>query len=107
MKEQSTYSMVLTTVNTRESGEKLAFLILEKKLAACIQISEIKSIYTWQDEVQKEVEYLMRIKTKKSLYPELAECIIQNHSYEIPQIVEIPITNGLDTYLNWIEENTK
>jgi periplasmic divalent cation tolerance protein len=106
MDEQSKYSMVLTTVDSRETGEKLAFFILEKKLAACIQISEIKSYYPWEGEIQQEVEHLIRIKTRKSLYKSLEDCISENHPYETPQIIEVPITNGLDSFLGWIDQNT-
>lgn len=101
-----TYCIILTTCPNNEEAEALALKILEEKLAACVQLSAITSFYHWKGKTCQEPEIRLLIKTEESLYKNLEEFILRNHSYEIPQIVQIPITNGSDAYLGWIYENT-
>jgi periplasmic divalent cation tolerance protein len=84
----------------------LAELLVSRRLAACVQITDIRSCYTWKDKTVKEPEQLLLIKTASHLYPEVEKTILENHSYEVPEIVQIPIAQGFDRYLGWISENT-
>jgi periplasmic divalent cation tolerance protein len=101
--EQNNFIIVLTTVETEQQAEELVQRILEKKLAACVRLQKIKSHYWWNGEVQHSDEYLLSIKTKTELFPNVSEFIKQNHPYEIPEIVQIPITDGSDEYFEWME----
>ncbi len=107
MHENSKYSVIITTCGTRESAEKIAGALLDQKLAACIQIFDVTSLYTWKGQVNKDNESLLLIKAKAELYNEIEECIRQNHTYEVPEIVQLPIVNGFSSYLQWISEVSK
>jgi periplasmic divalent cation tolerance protein len=100
---QSSFAIVLTTVESEQQAGELAQKILEERLAACVQIHKIRSRYWWNGKIEHGDEYLLSIKTKVDLFSDLSEFIKQNHSYEIPEIVQIPITGGSDKYLEWME----
>lgn len=101
------YCMILVTCDSDASAQDLAGKLLENKLAACVQIHPVTSIYTWENKVHKEPEFRMVIKTRTRLYPELEKFIFKHHSYEVPQIIQVPIDRGLESYLGWISDNTK
>lgn len=96
------YSIVLTTVGLENDAEVLAEKLLKAKLAACIQIQKINSFYTWNGNIERSDEYLLSIKTRTDLFENISEFIKQNHSYEVPEIVQIPTTNGSNEYLDWL-----
>jgi periplasmic divalent cation tolerance protein len=104
---ETNYSMVITTTNSEETASALARSILAAKLGACVQVQSIKSFYTWKGEQCSEPEFLLLIKTKHELYADLAEHIKANHSYETPEIIEVPVLQGSHEYLNWIKESTR
>ena len=79
---------------------------MDKKLAACGQIFPIESIYFWQSKVCDENESMLLIKSKTALFDEIKAVIKKNHPYEVPEIVQIPITTGLPEYLGWIDDCT-
>jgi periplasmic divalent cation tolerance protein len=101
--ERSNFIIVLTTVEDEQQAEDLAQKILEERLAACVKIQKIKSRYWWNGKIDHSDEYLLSIKTKADLFPNISEFIKQNHPYETPEIVQIPITDGLDEYFEWME----
>jgi periplasmic divalent cation tolerance protein len=88
------YCVVMTTCAKREEAEILAGKIIENRLAACVQLSEIVSFYTWEGDMCKDPEIRLTIKTTDALFPELESFITANHSYDVPQIV-IPICTPL------------
>jgi periplasmic divalent cation tolerance protein len=100
---QSDFIIVLTTVETEQQAEDLAQKVLERRLAACVQIQKIKSRYWWNGKIQHSDEYLLSIKTRANLFSKLSEFIKENHPYETPEIVQIPIVAGSDEYFEWIE----
>lgn len=104
---ESEYSIVMTTCPSTETAKGLIDGLLNKKLAACIQSLDIKSNYFWQGSINEDKEVLLLIKTRKEFYCEIQEFIKSNHSYEIPEIIEVPIKGGFLGYLNWIDEVTK
>jgi len=101
------YCVVITTCDKREEAESLAGRIVENRLAACVQLSKIESLYTWEGKLCNDPEIRLMIKTKQTLYKELADFIVANHSYEVPQIISLGIENGTADYLGWIDEVTK
>ena len=99
------YSLITTTTNDINSAKKIAKLLIENRLAACVQLIPIESIYSWQNKINEEKEVTLLIKSKTDLFEKIKTVIMENHDYEVPQIIQIPITNGLPQYLNWIEDN--
>jgi len=96
------YSMVITTTRDNESAKKLAGALLEARLAACVQFLPAESMYIWQGAICIDNETVLFIKTKTALLDKLTVTIKENHSYEIPEIIQLPITDGSPDYLKWI-----
>jgi periplasmic divalent cation tolerance protein len=100
--------VVLTTVETQEEGVRLASLLIERKLAACVQIlPQMISIYRWQGAVEQASEALLLIKTTRTAYSQLEAVIKQHHSYQTPEIIALPIEAGLPEYLAWLADSVK
>ncbi len=96
-----------TTYPNQKQAKNLAQILLDKKLAACIQFIKIESMYFWDKKIQNDSEILVRIKTKNSLFLEVEKIIKKHHSYENPQIISTQMNQGSEQYLNWIDLNTK
>jgi periplasmic divalent cation tolerance protein len=94
--------LVLTTVATKQFANDLAHSIVGARLAACVQIQPVQSVYRWKGEVCAEAEYLLAIKTTAGRYADLEQHIRANHSYETPEIVRLPIAGGSPEYLGWV-----
>ncbi|HEY7183044.1 MAG TPA: divalent-cation tolerance protein CutA [Blastocatellia bacterium] len=95
--------VVLTTLENQEDGERLAMLLLEGGLAACVQIlPPMTSIYRWQGAVERASEILLLIKTTRPAYPRLETVIKENHPYQTPEIIALPVEAGLGDYLSWL-----
>ncbi len=101
------FSVILTTLKDKLEAESLAKILLEEKLCACIQLFPISSYYHWAGKVEDSTEFLLLIKTKKELYSEVEKRILECHSYDIPEIISLPIENGFSGYLDWIKKETK
>ena len=101
------YCMVMTTFSDEAIGKKMIHSLIEKRLAACVQVQAIDSYYHWKGEVNQDQEKLVMIKTTSTLYSEVEAEILANHDYETPEIVQLPITAGLPDYLNWIRSECK
>ena len=102
----TSYAVVLTTVRSREDARKIAEKLLSERLAACIQMVPIDSLYTWKGEMTAESEVLLLVKTRREQYAELEKAIVSVHDYETPEILLLPVAKGLPAYLNWIDEVT-
>jgi periplasmic divalent cation tolerance protein len=98
--------MVLVTCGSESDARGLASKIVNRKLAACVQMNPVVSIYTWDGQVQTENETRLVIKTRTSLYPDLEAFILSHHAYEVPQILQVPVTTGLTAFLEWIDQTT-
>src|SRR3954469_24671242 len=98
--------MILTTAPTREEAASIAKLLIDEKLAACVQILPIESFYFWQGKTQNEPETLLLIKTRTALFETAIARIKAVHSYTVPEIVAMPFSAGFAGYLNWIGEVT-
>lgn len=101
------FCLVLTTCGDRATAERLATLLLQRRLVACVQLQEIHSFYRWEGEVQSDPEVLLLIKTRTAAYAALEASIRELHDYQVPEIVQLPITRGLTDYLNWVREETR
>lgn len=100
--------VVLVTVPSPEVGKKIAKALLEKKLAACVNIQRgIESYFWWEGEIQEEEECLLIIKTKLSLFSEVEYMVRVNHPYTVPEIIGLPIAKGFRGYLDWISRETR
>ena len=98
--------VMMTTVSSETDADKLASTLVTAKAAACVQIMPIRSCYFWDGKVNNDAEYLLLIKTRAALYDRAAELIKQNHSYEVPEIISLPVTAGSAPYLGWIDAVT-
>lgn len=95
--------IILTTVSTKKEGESIASKLIEKKLAACVNIlPRMTSIYRWENTINKEDEFLLIIKTAEYLEQEVYEFIRDNHSYEVPEIITLGINNIDKKYSKWL-----
>jgi periplasmic divalent cation tolerance protein len=98
---------VLTTTGSEQEAEAIATLLVERRLAACVQVAgPVASTYRWQGEVEREREWQCLIKTTAPLYPEVEAAIRAAHSYDEPEIVATPIVAGSPGYLSWIDKNS-
>ena len=99
--------MILTTAGSRQEADRLARTLVSSRLAACVQVTPISSTYMWKEELRSEPEFLLLIKTQAGRYDEIQAAILRDHSYEVPEIVQLPIERGFDRYLGWISANTE
>ena len=99
--------LVLTNLPDRAAAEALAAQLVERRVAACVNIlSPCRSVYRWRGEVQHDEEHPLLIKTTLEIYPALERAIRAGHPYELPEIVAVPIERGLPEYLRWLAEET-
>ena len=97
------FAIILTTVSAVEEGESIANILVEKHLAACVNIiPKINSVYRWEGQIQSESEVLLIIKTTKDLETKVYREVQNVHSYDIPELITLPITNGSEAYLDWM-----
>ena len=100
------YIIVLSTCPSRDEAHDLAAGLVGEKLAACVQCTPITSCYSWNDTITMAEEIQLAIKTRASLYQKVEHFIQTRHSYEVPEIVAIPILKGSASYLQWISSVT-
>lgn len=98
--------IIQTTISSKEEAKKIAKILIEGKLAACVHLKEIEAIYSWDNALCCENETLLSIKTKKELFFKVKSKILELHSYDVPEIIEIDISNISENYLKFIKENT-
>ncbi len=100
--------LVITHLPDRESAARLARALVDKRLAACINIlSPCRSLYRWKGAVESAEEFPMLIKTTRNRYPELEAAIRAGHPYELPEIIAVPLAAGLPAYIEWVEAETR
>jgi len=101
------YSIVVATAVDKDSAREIARLLVEKRLAACVQMFPIESVYQWQGKVCEENETTLFIKSRTALFDEIKAAIREAHAYEVPEIIQVPIADGLREYLRWIDDCTE
>lgn len=100
--------LVFTNLPDRASAERLADLLVERRLAACVNIlAPCRSVYRWQGAVQHDEEHPMLMKTTAERYGALEQALREGHPYELPEIIAVPVESGLPAYLDWVTAETK
>lgn len=98
--------VVLTTTGSQEEAQNIARALVERRLAACVNIMpRIISIYRWEPNIDTAEECLLLIKTTKQQFPAVRDAIEELHSYEVPECVCLEITEGSDPYLSWVRDS--
>ena len=103
MSVASDYGVLLTTTPNREEGQLIAKLLIDEKLAACVQLLPVESFYFWEGKTQNEAEILLLVKTRTALFDPAIARIKAMHSYSVPEIVAMPFTAGFAGYLDWMD----
>ncbi len=101
----ATYGVVLVTAGSQAEGEAIARALVTAKLAACVNILPMQSLYTWQGDLCQEPEWQLLIKTDLDCFEALAAKVRELHTYELPEILALPIATGSSAYLEWLGAN--
>lgn len=101
------FIQVTTAIDSKEGAQKIAQILVERRLAACVHVAgPITSTYWWQGKMEKEEEWTCTAKTQKELYGDVERTIREAHPYDEPEIVALPIVDGSQSYLDWIVAET-
>jgi periplasmic divalent cation tolerance protein len=96
--------VVLTMCETEEQAQALARHLIEQHLAACVNILPgARSVYRWKDKIEDAAEFVLIIKSRRDIFVKLREAIAHLHSYEIPEVIALPVVDGSDAYLGWLD----
>lgn len=100
---QDTYVIVIVTTSSKQEAEKIAQHLLDQRLIACANIiGPVSSLFHWSGKIERAEEYLMLLKSRKDLFEQLAETVKALHSYEVPEILVLPVVGGSEAYLGWL-----
>ena len=101
--------VVLLTCATEEEASRIARALVEQRLAACVNIVDapVRSVYRWKGRVERAEEHLLLVKTKRGRLKALEAAVKRLHSYQVPEIIAMPIAEGSRTYLAWLDECVK
>ena len=95
--------VILSTCETEEEAQRLARALLDARLAACINvIPRVRSVYRWKGAVETADECLLLIKSSRALFEPLQAAITKLHSYEVPEVIALPVVAGAENYLSWL-----
>ena len=102
------FAFIITTVSTEKEGRMIANELVKNKLAACVNIvPKVYSVYEWDNVIQNETELMLMIKTTKAREKDVYQTVQSLHSYDTPELITLPIENGSDTYLRWVENSVQ
>ena len=102
--ETSKHQILLSTCPKLEVAQEIADQLVEEKLAACVNIlPQVHSTYRWQGKIEHDDECLMIVKFTAGNYQQIEQCIKSKHPYELPEIIAVPIVQGLEDYLSWLD----
>lgn len=105
--DQTEEIIIFITAPGEDEAVRIARSLVDSRLAACVNIiKDIRSIYTWQGKVEDDSEVLMIVKTVQSLFTPLSAKVKEIHSYDVPEIIALPISDGSEDYLEWIKMST-
>ena len=100
----SSYIVVIMTTSNREEAAKIVRSLLKEKLIACANImGPVSSLFWWEEKIDETSEFLVFMKTHKNLFQKLSEMVREIHSYEVPEILALPIIKGSPPYLDWLK----
>jgi periplasmic divalent cation tolerance protein len=106
-KSVSKHIVVFITASSYEEAHKISEALVSQKKAACVNIvPRVNSIFTWKDKLEKSEESLLIVKTRTKLLPDVVTLVKWLHSYEVPEIIALPIIEGNEDYLEWIDKET-
>ena len=94
--------VVLTTIDSEKDAQRIATALVERKLAACVQISRIDSVYEWEGEVQQSPELRLLVKTTDERYGDVEDAIRELHTYDLPAIIALPVEHAYAPFADWI-----
>jgi len=102
---ETDYQLLISTCPSLEVARRLARSLLEKHLAACVNmLPNLESMFEWQNEIVTEAEVLLLIKTRREHYLAIEQLWLQQHPYEVPELIAVPIEHGSSSYLSWINQ---
>jgi periplasmic divalent cation tolerance protein len=102
------YRVVLVTAANKQEARRIAKGLIDNKLAACVSIiGEMESFFWWRGEIDSAKEVLLIIKSRKEKVPKVIRLVKSIHSYEVPEIISLPIATGFKPYLKWIDESLR
>jgi periplasmic divalent cation tolerance protein len=104
MDSTASYLMVLVAAGSPEEARTIARATVERKLAACAQIFPIQSVYEWNGNIEEDSEHLVLLKTERAAYDDLEACVRAHHSYDVPEIIALPVVAGHTPYLQWLTD---
>jgi|ERR1035441_999960 periplasmic divalent cation tolerance protein len=100
--------VVFTTCGSEEEARTLATMLIEKHLAACVNFTApLTSVYRWKGKVEESREWLLIVKSRRELFNQLRIALEAAHSYELPEVLAIPVVEGSPNYLAWVDEETR
>jgi periplasmic divalent cation tolerance protein len=100
---QNRYIIIIVTTPSKQEAEKIAQHLIDKRLIACANIiGPVSSVFHWSGKTEHAEEYLILLKSRKDLFEKLSETVKALHSYEVPEILVLPIVGGSEGYLNWL-----
>jgi periplasmic divalent cation tolerance protein len=100
--------VVLSTCDSEEQAARLARHLVEQRLAACVNIlPQVRSFFRWNEKVEDSGEWMLAIKSRRDLFPALRAEIAKMHSYDVPEIIALPVVEGSEAYLGWLEHQLK
>jgi periplasmic divalent cation tolerance protein len=98
---------IITTTASVEDARRIAEALVERRLAACVQIfGPIESIYRWEGKIENATEFQCWIKTREELYPRVELAIRELHTYDVPEVLALPVVQGSSAYLDWLARET-
>lgn len=102
---ESIYIQIFTTTDRKQDADRIASALVEQRLAACVQISgPVTSTYRWEGAIEQADEYLLIAKSRQDLFDRAEKAIREIHTYDVPEILAVPISNVSADYLTWLEE---
>ena len=99
--------LIMTTIDNDDAAARIATELVERREAACVQQVDIRSRYRWQGEVKCDPEILLLVKTSTGAAEAAMQTIRENHGYDVPEIIALPVTDGWPAYLDWIDDSTR
>jgi len=101
------YSVVLATAPSREVALEISRALVDRRLAACVNVSPATSVYRWEGEVRTEDEHLMVIKTRRTYVDDILDLFKDIHPYDVPELVALEVEDGSAEYLKWVRDETE